>query len=150
VSTVVLFREEGMMRRTAVVVGVTLAVGITLGALGDRFIRAQPPPLKRTELLKTTIEGAAGTEGVMYIAELAPGAMAGKHFHPGPEFAYILDGALILENEGQAPKTFKAGEAFYNPAKLVHDAKNASATAPTKVLVVMLIEKGQPLATPVQ
>jgi quercetin dioxygenase-like cupin family protein len=84
------------------------------------------------------------------MAELAPGATAGKHFHPGPEFAYILDGSLVPENEGQAPKTFKTGEAFHNPAKIVHDAKNASATAPTKVLVFMLIEKGQPLATPVQ
>ena len=138
------------MRRTAVVVGLTLAVGIILGALGDRFLSAQQQPIKRTELLKTAIEGMEGKEGVIYIAELAPGAMAGKHFHPGPEFAYILDGSLTLENEGQAPKTFKAGEAFHNPAKIVHDAKNASATAPTKVLVFMVIEKGQPLATPVQ
>jgi quercetin dioxygenase-like cupin family protein len=76
--------------------------------------------------------------------------MAGKHFHPGPEFAYILEGSLTLEHEGQAPKTFKAGEAFHNPAKIVHDAKNMSTSGPTKVLVFLLSEKGQPLATPVK
>jgi quercetin dioxygenase-like cupin family protein len=138
------------MRRTVITLGLTLAVGILLGALGDRFLSAQQQSIKRTELLKTAIEGMDGKEGVMYIAEIAPGAMAGKHFHPGPEFAYILDGSLTLENEGQAPKTFKAGEAFHNPAKVAHDAKNVSTTAPTKVLVFMVIEKGQPLATPVQ
>ena len=138
------------MRRTVITLGLTLAVGILLGALGDRFLSAQQQSIKRTELLKTAIEGMDGKEGVMYVAELAPGATAGKHFHPGPEFAYILDGTLTLEPEGQAPKTFKAGEAFHNPAKIVHDAKNMSTTGPTKVLVFMLIEKGQPLATPVK
>jgi quercetin dioxygenase-like cupin family protein len=130
--------------------GLTLAIGIFLGVLGDRFLSAQQPSIKRTELLKNAIEGMEGKEGVMYVAELAPGAMAGKHFHPGPEFAYILEGSLTLEHEGQAPKTFKAGEAFHNPAKIVHDAKNMSTSGPTKVLVFLLSEKGQPLATPVK
>jgi quercetin dioxygenase-like cupin family protein len=84
----------------------------------------------------------------MYLAELAPGAAAGKHTHPGPELAYILEGALTLEQEGKPAQTFKAGEVFHNPSKIVHDAKNASATAPTKVLVFLLADKGQPLATP--
>ena len=136
------------MRRTVITLGLTLAVGILLGALGDRFLSAQQQSIKRTELLKTAIEGMDGKEGVMYVAELAPGATAGKHFHPGPEFAYILDGTLTLEPEGQAPKTFKAGEAFHNPAKIVHDAKNMSTTGPTKVLVFMLSEKVNPSQRP--
>ena len=138
------------MKRLTIILGLTLAVGIALGALGDRFLSAQQPPLKRTELLKTDLEDMAGKEGVMYIAELAPGAPAGKHFHPGPEFAYVLDGSLIFEQQGKAPMTLKAGEAFHNPSKIVHDAKNASTTAPVKVLVFLVGEKGQPLATPVQ
>ena len=138
------------MRRTMIILSLTLGLGIVLGALGDRFLSAQQQSVKRTELLKTDLEGMAGKEGVMYIAELAPGATAGKHFHPGPEFAYILDGSLTLEPQGQAPQTFKTGEVFHNPGKNVHDAKNASTTAPAKVLVFIVSEKGQPLATPVQ
>jgi quercetin dioxygenase-like cupin family protein len=136
------------MRHTTIILSVTLAVGITLGALGDRFLSAQQPSIKRTELLKTAIEGMEGKEAIVYVAELPPGAAAGKHTHPGPEFAYVLDGALTLEPQGQAPKTYKAGEVFHNAAKIVHDAKNASPTGPTKVLVFLLAEKGQPLATP--
>jgi quercetin dioxygenase-like cupin family protein len=138
------------MRRTAITLSLTLAIGIAVGVLGDRLLGAQPQPIKRTELLKTDVAGMEGKEGIMYIAELAPGAAAGKHTHPGPEFAYVLEGALTLEVEGQAPKTFKAGEAFNNPSKVVHDAKNGSTSAPTKVLVVLIGEKGQPLATPVK
>jgi len=132
-----------------IILSLTLGLGIVLGALGDRFLSAQQQPIKRTELLKTELEGMAGKEGVMYIAELAPGASAGKHFHPGPEFAYVLEGTLTLEPQGKAPMTIKAGEAFHNQAKIVHDAKNAG-TTPTKVLVFLVGEKGQPLATPAQ
>jgi quercetin dioxygenase-like cupin family protein len=116
--------------------------------LGERFLQAQPSPIKRTELLKQEIVEMAGKEGVLYIAELAPGAAAGKHTHPGPEFAYVLEGTLQLELEGQPPKTIKAGEAFHNPTKIVHDARNPSTTGSSKVLVFLLSDKGQPLATP--
>ena len=138
------------MRRTMIILSLTLGLGIVLGALGDRFLSAQQPSVKRTELLKADLEGMTGKEGIMYIAELAPGAAAGKHFHPGPEFIYILEGSITLEPQGQAPQTFKAGEAVHNPAKNVHDGKNASTTAPAKALVFLVGEKGQPLTTPVQ
>jgi len=138
------------MRRTLIILGLTLAVGMTLGAFGERFLSAQQASIQRTELLKTAIAGMEGKEAIMYIAELPPGAAAGKHTHPGEEFAYILDGALTLEPQGQAPKTYKAGEVFHNPAKMVHDAKNTSTSGSTKVLVFLIAEKGQPLASPAQ
>jgi quercetin dioxygenase-like cupin family protein len=86
----------------------------------------------------------------MYVAELAPGGAAGRHYHPGPEVLYILEGALTLEPDGQSPVTLKAGEGAHVPAKHIHNAKNASATGPSKVLVFLVGEKGQPLATQVQ
>ena len=79
------------MRRTAMVLSLTLAVGIAAGVLGDRLLSAQQSPIKRTELLKTDVAGMEGKEAIVYIAELGPGAAAGKHFHPGPEFAYLLE-----------------------------------------------------------
>jgi quercetin dioxygenase-like cupin family protein len=86
----------------------------------------------------------------MYRAELIPAAVAGRHYHPGPELIYILEGSLILEPDGHAPVTLKAGESAHMPAKHIHNARNASTMEPTKVLVVLVGEKGQPLATPVQ
>jgi quercetin dioxygenase-like cupin family protein len=52
--------------------------------------------------------------------------------------------------QGQEPKTYKTGEVFHNAAKIVHDAKNTSTTGPSKVLVFLIAEKGQPLASPAQ
>jgi quercetin dioxygenase-like cupin family protein len=138
------------MKRPVIILALTLAIGIAVGMIGDRFLNAQQQAVKRTELLRTDLAGMEGKEGIIYTAELAPGAVAGKHFHPGTEMGYILEGSLVLEPEGKPPQTLKAGEAFHNPLKLIHDAKNASASAPAKVLVFLISEKGQPLATPVQ
>ena len=138
------------MRRPTWILGFTLAVGIACGAFGQHFLSAQQPSIKRTELMKTVLAGMEGKEALMYMAELAPGAAAGKHTHPGEEFAYVLDGMLTIERQGQEPKTYKAGEVFHNAAKIVHDAKNMSTTGPTKVLVFLIAEKGQPLASPAQ
>ena len=138
------------MRRTALVLGVTLAVGIALGVIGSQLLNAGQDPVTRTILQQKDLEGVAGREVIMYRAEAVPGGVAGKHFHPGPELAYVLEGSLILEPDGQPPVTLKAGESFHVPPKQIHNAKNASTTAPVKVLVVLIGEKGQPLATPVQ
>ena len=76
--------------------------------------------------------------------------VAGRHSHPGPEVAYVLEGSLVVEPEGQPPLTLKKGETFHNPAKAVHNAKNGSTTQPAKVLVVLIGEKGALLSTPVK
>ena len=62
------------MRRTMIILSLTLGLGIVLGALGDRFLSAQQQSVKRTEILKTDLEDMAGKEGIMYIADLASGA----------------------------------------------------------------------------
>jgi len=86
----------------------------------------------------------------MYVADIIPGGAAGRHFHPGPEVAYILEGSFVLEPEGKPPVMLKKGDSFHNPAKGVHNAKNGSKTEPAKVLVVLIGEKGAPLSTPVK
>jgi quercetin dioxygenase-like cupin family protein len=138
------------MQRTVVMLTIALVVGITVGILGHQVLIAQQQPVTRTILQQKDLEGVAGREVIMYRAELVPGGVAGRHYHPGPELVYILEGGLILELDGQPPVTLKAGESAHVPAKHLHNAKNASSTAPVKVMVFLVGEKGQPLATPVQ
>ena len=137
------------MKRTVSMLGLTMAGGIVLGMIGSQVLLAQQAPVKRTILQQKEIEGMPDKEAVMYLAEIIPGGVAARHFHPGPEVGYVLEGSIILEPDGQAPITFKAGDTFHNPSKNVHSAKNASATEPAKVLVFMIGDKGQPLATAV-
>jgi quercetin dioxygenase-like cupin family protein len=142
--------REVVMKRMVVMLTVTLVVGIVAGLIGNHGLNAQQQSAKRTDLLRTDLPGIEGKEGIVYIAELAPGAAAGKHYHPGSELFYVLEGSMILEVEGKPPVTMKQGEASHLPPKQVHDVKNASPTAPMKALIFQIPEKGQPLVTPVR
>jgi quercetin dioxygenase-like cupin family protein len=127
-----------------------LVAGLAAMAIGSQLLVAQSAPITRSMLQQKDLEGIAGKEVVMYRAEIAPGGSVGKHFHPGPELIYVLEGALILEHDGHPPVTIKAGESTHIAAKHVHDARNASPTQQVKALVFLVGEKGQPLATPVK
>lgn len=135
------------MHRTVVMLTLALGVGIAVGVLGTHVLIAQPQPVQRTPLLKADVADVAGKEAVVLRVEGAPGVDVPKHFHPGEEFIYILEGAVYLEVEGKPPVTVQAGEVYHIPAKAVHSGKNPSATAPFKILTFGIFEKGQPDTT---
>jgi quercetin dioxygenase-like cupin family protein len=88
-----------------------------------------------------------GREAVIARVEVAPGAKAGRHTHPGDEISYVMEGEATLLIDGQPPRKVKAGESFVIPAGVVHDAHNDSKT-PIKLVGVYVVEKGKPLASP--
>ena len=111
---------------------------------------AQTQQVTRTELQRVAVSDLPGREGVMYKGVFPPGGTAAKHTHPGDEFVYVLKGTLIVEAEGKAPVTLKAGDTFHQPKDVPHSARNGSTTEPAEVLVFMVVEPGKPLATAVQ
>jgi quercetin dioxygenase-like cupin family protein len=115
-------------------------LGIVVGVL------AQQPTFKRTVLQQADIS-VAGREAVTAVAEFQPGAAAGRHTHPGEEIGYVLDGQFLLEQEGKAAVTLRAGQAFLIPAGTIHNATNTG-SATGRVLATYVVEKGKPLATP--
>lgn len=127
--------------RTAVCFALTLAA---LGAAGA--LMAQASGLTRTLVGRADVS-VPGREAVVARVEVAPGAKAGRHTHPGDEISYVLEGEATLLIDGQAPRTVKAGESFVIPAGVVHDAHN-DGSAPIKLIGVYVVEKGKPLATP--
>jgi len=138
------------MRRTAVVLGLGLAIGLAVGLIGDRVLIAQPAPVRVSELLRTDLVGMEGKELIVQRMEAGPGAGTGRHLHPGHEVAYILEGAGVLEIEGRLPSSQKAGEVAYIPARTVHEGRNPSPTAPLTLLVIRIHEKGQPVTIKAQ
>ena len=132
------------MRRTAITIGLTLAVGIALGAVGNHFLHAQQSPIKRTDVL-TTMDGMDGKEAHMWVAEIAPGAATGKHSHPTPRFVYVIAGSVTLEVEGKPSQTFNAGQGYEELPEVAHNFRNASSTEPAKALGFQIVSKGQPL-----
>jgi len=138
------------MRRMTVLLGVTLAVGIAVGAIGARVLSATQGPVTRTVLLETDLAGMEGKEGFVILAEIAPGAATGKHTHPAHEFAYVLEGDGTLEVEGRPPVSLKPGVAIHQPPGQIHNGRNTSATSALKILAVYIAEKDQPHTAPVK
>ena len=126
-------------RTAALVLGGILSI-----AAGTLF--AQASGLTRVMVGKGDVS-VPGREAVVARVEVAPGAKAGRHTHPGDEISYVMEGEATLLIDGQPPKQVKAGESFVIPAGVIHDAHNNS-TAPIKLVGVYVVEKGKPLATP--
>ena len=126
----------------AVVVGVASVAG-----LGAQLLYAQQPGFKRVDLQKQDLS-IPGREVVQVRGEFAPGSGVGRHTHPGDEITYVLEGSIVLEVDGRPPVTLKAGEVFFVPAGVVHAGRNTSG-APAAVIASYVVEKGKPLATPV-
>lgn len=119
---------------------------ISAGLLLSGAALAQASGLTRTLVGKADVS-VPGREAVVARVEVAAGARAGRHTHPGDEISYVMEGQVDLLIDGQAPRTVKAGESFVIPAGVVHDAHNAG-DAPVKLVGVYVVEKGKPLASP--
>jgi quercetin dioxygenase-like cupin family protein len=106
----------------------------------------QNPGIKRTIVERKDVS-VPNREAVIARVELAPGASAGRHTHPGEEISYVIAGEGELLIEGQPPRRFKAGDGFVVPSGAIHDARNTG-TVPIELSAVYLVEKGKPMATP--
>jgi quercetin dioxygenase-like cupin family protein len=139
-----------MMNRLVTLLGAAVT-GAVLGATGATLVVAQQPPqVKRLELLRQPATGLDGKELVVYTVEVPPGGVASRHWHPGDEAIYGLEGSLIIEPDHGQAVDLKPGQIVFNPTKHVHAARNVSTTESAKVIVFAIAEKGQPLAIPAQ
>jgi quercetin dioxygenase-like cupin family protein len=92
----------------------------------------------------------AEAEAMTATIEIPPGDPGSRpHRHSGPVFGYLLDGEMIFELEGAAPRVIRAGEAFWEPGgDVVHyRAANNLADAWTRFVVVMIGPPGVPMLT---
>jgi quercetin dioxygenase-like cupin family protein len=132
------------------VIGLILATAMIAGTVADRSLNAQQEPVKRTPLFMTDVAGMEGKEVNVIMVEIAPGAESGKHYHPGDEIGYIVQGSALVEIQGKKPFTVKRGGVIHLRPKEVHNVKNTSKSAPAKALVLGIYQKGEPVATPVK
>jgi quercetin dioxygenase-like cupin family protein len=122
-------------------------VALTVNAAADEP-KASPQPV-RTIFERHDQSGVPGKEIVIGSAMLPADTAIGYHTHPGDEAGYVLKGTLILKTRGQPDRMLKAGDSFFNPRGAVHSLAAAPAGDGGAVVSAWIVDKGQPLATPV-
>src|SRR5262249_39687212 len=111
-------------------------------------VMEQPPGIKRIDLQQHDLS-VPGREVIQNRVELRPEAPAFRHFHPGEEIIYVLEGELEYEIEGEEPRTVRVGEALMVPAEAVHAVRNVG-DGDAAELATYVVEKGKPLITLVE
>ena len=122
---------------------IAVAVLIVGSGLALYVAQAQQAGVKRTDLQKHDLS-IPGHEVVQAIVEIAAGVTAAKHWHPGEEIIYVLEGSLEYQVEGKPPVTLKAGDVLFVPARAIHSAKNVGRGNAAE-LATYVVEKGKPL-----
>jgi quercetin dioxygenase-like cupin family protein len=122
---------------------VALVALIAVGGLTLHLAWAQPSGVTRTDLQRHDLS-ISGHEVVQTRVELRPGAQFPKHWHPGEEIVYVLEGSLEYQIEGKPWVTLKAGDVLFIPARTIHAARNVGDT-PGSELATYIVEKGKPL-----
>lgn len=98
--------------------------------------------LRVIRLLQSDLTGVDGKEVVMSHVTISPNAILHWHWHPGEEFAYILEGTVILTLKDQPRVVYKKGDVGKVPFKHVHTAEAGELGA--EILVFRVHEVGQP------
>lgn len=126
-----------------------LVVPVTASA---QTASATPPTSMATVLLKSTTTGdgvplvyPTGTpEITARHVVFPPGSATPLHRHPIPLFAYMLEGELTITTEGEAPRVYKAGDAFMETSGW-HIGRNLT-DKPARLLSVYSGAVGMPLS----
>jgi quercetin dioxygenase-like cupin family protein len=83
-----------------------------------------------------------------------PGGASLPHTHAKSAFiyAYVVSGAIISQVDNAPAHVYTAGQSFYEEPGALHQiSRNASKTAPAKLLAVFVVDSGDtPLTTPHQ
>ncbi|MBP2685299.1 MAG: hypothetical protein H6Q81_204 [Deltaproteobacteria bacterium] len=118
-----------------------------IGAVRLPAVYAQEPPKVTSKVLLKQDMTIPDREAVMVVVELQPGSEEGRHTHPAELYVFVQEGTIQLESEGKENVTYKAGDAYYVGPGKVHNGKN-NGTVPTRLMAILVAEKGKPLRAP--
>jgi len=90
-----------------------------------------------------------GKQVAMAVVSYEPGQASEPHFHSGSVFAYVLEGEVVSQLQGQPAVTYRAGQSWYEPPRAAHlVSQNASNTRPAKLLAWLLMDEGGQVKQP--
>ncbi len=111
------------------------------------FSYAQAPPVPAPPAVLTVTTSNIPNSGTQVVrilsATIPPGAASTWHTHPSPPFAYVIEGAVVIESDTHPPIEVKAGHAIAEPTGEIIRAVNRG-PVPTKLVIFYVAPPGTP------
>ncbi|HUG46380.1 MAG TPA: cupin domain-containing protein [Sphingomicrobium sp.] len=121
-----------------------LAPLLLIAAPIDAHEREAAPSLPpgSNEVLRTPLAGHPDLEVIISDVIIPPNAAVPRHYHPGQEFLYLIEGTAVHVEEGKADLPMKAGETYAIPPRAIHTPRGGPDGA--RAIVFRVHQKGQP------
>ena len=103
---------------------------LALAACSEAEVALPEPAPQRAQLpdrgpgshavLTAPIKAAEGLEVIVSDVVIPPGAQVPRHYHPGEEFLYLVEGSAVHVEEGKPDLPLNAGDSYVIPPNAVH------------------------------
>jgi quercetin dioxygenase-like cupin family protein len=107
-----------------------------------------------TQHFNQAIPNSPGKSLLAYFVDYAPGGASASHAHAKSAFvfAYVLSGKIESQVNEEPKRVYHAGESWYEmPGSIHRVSRNASTTAPAKLLAVFVADTDEKdLTTPLK
>ncbi len=138
------------MDRSAIAMSFIVAGGLMAASIGGQGALATEetyvsPGADKTTLINEPLHGVKAQIVTIDRYTMPAGWVGGKHYHTGPVYVYVLEGAFTIDEQGKERRTFKPGELYKEPIGAPMQARNLSASKPLKLLVFQVTPEGEPL-----
>ena len=124
-----------------------LIIFLSVGLVGCSTAHEATPPteLKLENLLQQSLadECTPGREVVVRYVEIPPNTAMDRHWHPGEEFHYYLEGEVEIAIDGETSIIGTPGTVGHVPFKKMHTAITGEKGA--KILVFRVHTEGKPV-----
>lgn len=133
--------------------GKVWAALLLLGSVSINPVLAHPdqadhsPPPGSNQVLRAPLALADGLEVIVSDVVIPPNATVPRHYHPGQEFVYVIEGSAVHVEEGRPDIILKAGDSYIIPPGAFHAPRAGPEGA--RAVVFRVHVQGKPESIPV-
>ena len=81
------------------------------------------PPPGSNQMMRAPVTVAEGLEVIISDVVIPPNTTVPRHYHPGEEFLYVLEGSAVHVEEGQPDRILSVGDTYVIPPRAIHSPR---------------------------
>lgn len=94
------------------------------------------------QVLRAVLAGHPDVEVIISDVVIPPNSTIPRHYHPGQEFLYMIEGTSVHVEEGKPDLHMKAGDSYAIPPRAIHAPRGGPNGA--RAIVFRVHQKNQP------